>query len=91
MKKRIWRAFKIKWEKFQKGHRGTDYLAMRCQVKFDPGDLAQVSLVKESKAAANHHHANVIYMLMYQPAVMQGPWSGIAMKGFEPATCGSVF
>ena len=30
-------------------------------------------------------------MLEYQPAIMQGPWSGIAMKGFEPATCGSVF
>ena len=30
-------------------------------------------------------------MLMYQSAVMQGLWSGIAMKGFEPATCGSVF
>ena len=52
--------------------------------RFDPGGLAQVSLVKESKAAANHHHSNVIYMLMYQPAVMQGPWSGIAMKRFEP-------
>ena len=24
-------------------------------------------------------------MLMYQTAVMQGPWSGIAMKGFKPA------
>ena len=28
----------------------------------DPGGLAQVSLVIESKAAANHHHSNVIYM-----------------------------
>ena len=30
---------------------------------FDPGGLPQVSLVKESKAVANHHHSNVIYML----------------------------
>ena len=55
--------------------------------RFDPGGLDQFSLVKESKSSANHHHSNVIYMLMHQPAVMQGPWSGIAMKGFEPATC----
>ena len=32
--------------------------------RFDPGGLAQVSLVKESKAVANHHHSNVIYMLI---------------------------
>ena len=31
--------------------------------RFDPGGLAQLSLVKESKAAANHHHSNMIPML----------------------------
>ena len=54
-------------------------------------NFALVSLVKESKAVTNHHHLIVIYMLTYQPAVMQGPMTGIAMKGFEPATCRSVF
>ena len=33
--------------------------------RFDPGGLAQVSLFKESKAAANHHHSIVIYMLIF--------------------------
>ena len=42
-------------------------------------------------AAAIHYHSIVIYKRMHQPGVMQGSWSGIAMKGFEPATCGSVF
>ena len=28
---------------------------------------------------------------MFDVCGMQGPWSGIAMKGFEPATCESVF
>ena len=47
--------------------------------------IKEESFCKESKAATNHHHSTVIYMIMYQPAVMQGPGSGIAMKGFEPA------
>ena len=46
---------------------------------------------KTHKAAANHHHSIVIYMLMYYPAEMKGPWSGIAIVGYEPATCQSVF
>ena len=33
----------------------------------------------------------VIYILMYQFAVMQGPCSGIEIKGLDPATGGSVF
>ena len=39
----------------------------------------------------NFHPCIYIKQLQYITMVMQGPWSGIAIVGFEPATCRSVF
>ena len=40
-----------------------------CRPRLNPDGLAYVSLLQEIKSAAIHLHSNVIYMLMYQPAV----------------------
>ena len=66
------------------------WLEQWCASLAAPFRSLQSRLNQLLQAAANHHHSIVKY-IMYQPAEMQGPWSGIAIVKFEPATCRSVF